>query len=57
MKYFEADKETLVVSIKKNSIPPMSAIFNFSCKIILAKIEAIIGVVKLKTIACDKGNL
>lgn len=35
----------------------MSTILNFSFKMILATIEAIIGVVKLKTIAWDKGNL
>lgn len=40
-----------------DNIPPTSAIFNFSCNITLAVIAAIIGVVKFKTMAWDKGNL
>lgn len=52
--YLMTGNPTLIATFKKKenaTTPPISAIFNFSRKIILAAIEAIIGAVKLNTVA------
>lgn len=41
----------------KISVPPISVIFNFSCRKTRAAMEAITGFTKLSTIAWDKGNI
>lgn len=41
----------------KISVPPISVIFNFSCRTTRAATEAITGFKKLSTIAWDKGNI
>lgn len=40
-----------LLSILHMTIPPISAIFSFSCNVTLATVEAIIGAVKLNMIA------